>query len=46
MAREKTSAKKANGSTKEIMDLERKYWDAIKEKDSSTAPSLSDDPVW
>ena len=45
MAREKTaSAKKVDGSTKEILDLERKYWDAIKEGDASIATSLSDDP--
>jgi hypothetical protein len=29
---------------RELMALEKKYWNAIKDKDSSTAASLSNDP--
>ena len=29
---------------RELIELEKQYWNAIKERDSSTATSLSDDP--
>lgn len=30
--------------TDELMDLEKQYWDAIKNRDAKTAAALSDDP--
>lgn len=34
----------ANITKQELLTLEKQYWNAIKDKDSATASSLSDDP--
>lgn len=34
----------ANAIKQELLALEKQYWNAVKEKDSATATSLSDDP--
>jgi hypothetical protein len=33
-----------DATKRELLKLEKQYWKAIKERDSSTATSLSDDP--
>ena len=32
------------GTRQELLNLERRYWSAVQEKDASTATQLSDDP--